>query len=118
VIQATGRWGDSYERSVEAEAILAELRGLNACQVCRRRLRTEYVGLSLVSRRPARACRSVAKSVRTAWMACPYCTADRVPLRPQPVPQAQGDSGSLSHRGAADCGSRRRRARTRPAVRP
>jgi RNA polymerase subunit RPABC4/transcription elongation factor Spt4 len=96
VVRPQGTMGDSYERSVEAEAILAELQlASNACQVCRRPIEDEYVVCPWCRSVLREACRSCGKSVRTAWMACPYCTADRVPLRPQPVPQARGDSGEL-----------------------
>jgi RNA polymerase subunit RPABC4/transcription elongation factor Spt4 len=96
VIRPQGTMGDSYERSVEAEAILAELQlASNACQTCRRPIEDEYVVCPWCRSVLREACRSCGKSVRTAWMACPYCTADRVPLRPQPVPHVRGESGEL-----------------------
>jgi RNA polymerase subunit RPABC4/transcription elongation factor Spt4 len=96
VIRPQGTMGDSYERSVEAEAILAELQlASNACQTCRRPIEDDYVVCPWCRSVLREACRSCGKSVRTAWMACPYCTADRVPLRPQPVPQARGEGGEL-----------------------
>jgi RNA polymerase subunit RPABC4/transcription elongation factor Spt4 len=92
VIRPQGTMGDSYERSVEAEAIMAELQlAANACQSCRRPIEDEYVVCPWCRSVLREGCRSCGRSVRTAWSACPYCTSDRVPLRPQPVPVRGGE---------------------------
>ncbi|HWC29155.1 MAG TPA: zinc ribbon domain-containing protein [Dehalococcoidia bacterium] len=96
VIRPQGTMGDSYERSVEAEAIMAELQlAANACQTCRRPIEDDFVVCPWCRSVLREACRNCGKSVRTAWAACPYCTADRVPVRPPAATAPRGDGGEL-----------------------
>jgi RNA polymerase subunit RPABC4/transcription elongation factor Spt4 len=120
VIRPQGTMGDSYERSVEAEAIMAELQlAANACQTCRRPMEDEYVicpWCRSVLREP---CRSCGKSVRTAWAACPYCTADRAPVRPQPIQQApRGDGSEMIPPRRAPAAAQQQRDPRNPPRRP
>jgi RNA polymerase subunit RPABC4/transcription elongation factor Spt4 len=121
VIRPQGTMGDSYERSVEAEAIMAELQlASNACQSCRRPIEDDFVICPWCRSVLREACRSCGRSVRTAWAACPYCTADRVPVRPQPLPQTPrgGEGEMLPPRRAPVQQQARQNPPRRPPVAP
>ena len=119
VIRPQGTMGDAYERSVEAEAIMSELQlSANACQGCRRPIDDEFVicpWCRIVLREP---CRSCGKSVRTNWSACPYCTADRMPFRPQPIAAPRGDGGEMIPPRRTAAPQPQRDARQNPPRRP
>jgi RNA polymerase subunit RPABC4/transcription elongation factor Spt4 len=82
VIRPQAPLADSYERSLESEAILHELQlAATSCHNCRRPIEDDFMvcpHCRSVLREP---CRSCAKLVRTTWSACPYCAIDRTPQR-------------------------------------
>ena len=85
VIRPQDTLADAFERSLEAEALLDELRGdPNSCQNCRQSLEGDFKicpNCKTVVREPCTAC---GRLVRTNWIACPYCAMDRAVSSPRP----------------------------------
>ena len=82
IIRPQAPLADSYERSLESEAILHELQlAATSCHNCRRPVDDDFVvcpHCRTVLREP---CRSCNRLVRTTWSACPYCAIERMPQR-------------------------------------
>jgi RNA polymerase subunit RPABC4/transcription elongation factor Spt4 len=88
VIRPQETLADTYERSLEAEAILHELQlDSNACQTCRRPVEQDFNVCPYCRTLLREPCRSCSRSVRTNWMVCPYCATDRAPQRPSAAPR-------------------------------
>ena len=86
VIRPQAQLSDSYERSLEAEAILHELQlAATSCHVCRRPIDEDYVICPHCRALLREPCRSCGRHVRTTWTACPYCAVERVQQRPSPA---------------------------------
>ena len=88
VVRPQATMSDAYERSLGAEAILHELQlAATACQSCQRPIDDDFnicPSCRTILREP---CRTCSRLIRTSWIACPYCAADRVPVR-QPLASA------------------------------
>jgi len=82
VIRPQAPLADSYERSLEAEAILHELQlAATSCHNCRRPIEDDYMVCPYCRSVLREPCRSCSKLVRTTWSACPYCAIERTPQR-------------------------------------
>src|ERR1043165_2202272 len=82
VIRPQAALADSYERSLESEAILHELQlAATSCHNCRRPIEDDYMVCPYCRTTLREPCRSCSKLVRTTWSACPYCAIDRTPQR-------------------------------------
>jgi hypothetical protein len=86
VIRPQSALADSYERSLEAEAILHELQlAATSCHVCRRPIEEDFVICPHCRALLREPCRSCGRHVRTTWTACPFCAVERVQPRPSPA---------------------------------
>jgi hypothetical protein len=82
VIRPQAPLADSYERSLESEAILHELQlAATSCHNCRRPIEDDYVVCPYCRSVLREPCRSCSRPVRTTWSACPYCAVERTPQR-------------------------------------
>jgi RNA polymerase subunit RPABC4/transcription elongation factor Spt4 len=82
VIRPQAALADSYERSLESEAILHELQlAATSCHNCRRPIEDDYMVCPYCRSVLREPCRSCSKLVRTTWSACPYCAIERTPQR-------------------------------------
>jgi RNA polymerase subunit RPABC4/transcription elongation factor Spt4 len=82
VIRPQAPLADSYERSLESEAILHELQlAATSCHNCRRPIEDDYMVCPYCRSVLREPCRSCSKLVRTTWSACPYCAIERTPQR-------------------------------------
>jgi RNA polymerase subunit RPABC4/transcription elongation factor Spt4 len=82
VIRPQSALADSYERSLESEAILHELQlAATSCHNCRRPIEDDYVVCPYCRSVLREPCRSCSRHVRTTWSACPYCAIERTPQR-------------------------------------
>jgi RNA polymerase subunit RPABC4/transcription elongation factor Spt4 len=82
VIRPQAPLADSYERSLESEAILHELQlAATSCQNCRRPIEDDYMVCPYCRSVLREPCRSCSKLVRTTWSACPFCAIERTPQR-------------------------------------
>jgi RNA polymerase subunit RPABC4/transcription elongation factor Spt4 len=76
-----------YERSLEEEALLQELEDQKACPTCKRRVHDEYLICPSCRTALKEACRNCSKPLQYAWVACPFCGAEK-PARSQQRPAA------------------------------
>jgi RNA polymerase subunit RPABC4/transcription elongation factor Spt4 len=82
VIRPQAPLADSYERSLESEAILHELQlAATSCHNCRRPIEDDFMVCPHCRTTLREPCRSCSKLVRTTWSACPYCAIERTPAR-------------------------------------
>jgi RNA polymerase subunit RPABC4/transcription elongation factor Spt4 len=87
---------ESYERSLEAEAMLHELElDASACPNCRRPIESDFnvcPQCRILLREP---CVNCNKLVRTNWAACAYCGMERAPVRTAPLPREAATTAPL-----------------------
>jgi hypothetical protein len=79
-----------YERSLEEEALLQELEDQKACPTCRRRVHDDFLICPSCRTQLKETCRSCAKPLSYAWVACPFCGLEKPPregLGPRPARQ-------------------------------
>ena len=82
VIRPQAPLADSYERSLESEAILHELQlAATSCHNCRRPIEDDFMVCPYCRSVLREPCRSCSKLVRTTWSACPFCAIERTPSR-------------------------------------
>ncbi|MEX2080175.1 MAG: zinc ribbon domain-containing protein [Dehalococcoidia bacterium] len=100
-----------YERSLEEEALLQELEDQKSCPTCKRRVYEEYLICPSCRTQLKEPCRSCAKPLSYAWMACPFCGLEKPPrevLAPRPARPALSSARAANGRQAPP---------SRPAVR-
>ena len=68
-----------YERSLEEEALLQELEDQKACPTCKRRVHDDFLICPSCRTRLKEPCRSCAKPLSYAWVACPFCGLEKPP---------------------------------------
>jgi Double zinc ribbon len=68
-----------YERSLEEEALLQELEDQKACPTCKRRVQDEFLICPSCRTQLKETCRSCAKPLSYAWVACPFCGLEKPP---------------------------------------
>lgn len=88
-----------YERSLEEEALLQELEDQKACPTCKRRVHDEFLICPSCRTQLKEPCRSCAKPLSYAWVACPYCGLEKPPrehLGPRPAARPPGRPGATT----------------------
>jgi Double zinc ribbon len=88
-----------YERSLEEEALLQELEDQKACPTCKRRVHDEFLICPSCRTQLKEPCRSCAKPLSYAWVACPYCGLEKPPrehLGPRPGTRSPGRPGAAT----------------------
>lgn len=119
---------ETYERSLEADALVHELEDQRLCPSCRRRVEEDYV-ICPYCRAPLREpCTHCGRALSLAWSACPYCGRDRAPASARPsqelpafarVPTESGAGASPRGQSGRPAQARpRRRAAGTPTPRP
>lgn len=68
---------EQYNRQLEAEAFLREIRQENACPECNRAITDDFVACPYCAATLQTACPECGRNLKTAWVMCPFCTADR-----------------------------------------
>jgi hypothetical protein len=81
-----------YERSLEEEALLQELEDQKSCPTCKRRVHDDFLICPSCRTQLKEPCRSCAKPLSYAWVACPFCGLEKPPrehlgARPARTPQ-------------------------------
>lgn len=64
---------EAYERSLEEEALLAELQDQPSCPECRRAVGDDYVVCPHCAAQLREPCVACARPLSNSWIACPYC---------------------------------------------
>ncbi len=68
---------ESYNRQLEAEALLREVSKDAVCATCRRAVGTDYVYCPYCTAQLQSACESCERLLQASWTMCPYCAAPR-----------------------------------------
>lgn len=82
---------ESYERSLEEEALLQEIEGKSTCPACSQRVQEDWQACPHCFTRLKKPCVQCRRMLELSWQVCPYCTA--------PQSQAASDqvAGTLQH---------------------
>ena len=83
---------ETYDRQLEAEALLHEIQEQASCPSCRRRIDDDFVACPYCRTSLRTPCENCSRALATTWVLCPYCSATRAPV-------------SLQNRRANDGGS-------------
>ncbi len=76
VVRPQERIGDSYERTLAEEALLAELETVKNCPTCRRRVHDDWIVCPTCRTRLNRVCPNCGKLVGLDWSICAWCGTD------------------------------------------
>lgn len=77
---------ESYERSLEEEALLQEIEEKPVCPGCKQRVREDWLACPHCHTRLAKPCTRCGRTLELSWDICPYCTTATVPsLGPEAV---------------------------------
>lgn len=79
-----------YERSLEEEALLQDLEDQKACPTCKRRVMDDFLVCPSCRTQLKEPCRSCAKPLSYAWVACPFCGLEKPPREGQPPRGTRG----------------------------
>jgi hypothetical protein len=88
ILRPRNTLAELYERSLEEEALLQELEDQKACPTCKRRVHDDFLICPSCRTRLKEPCRSCAKPLSYAWVACPFCGLEKPPregMGPRPV---------------------------------
>jgi RNA polymerase subunit RPABC4/transcription elongation factor Spt4 len=83
---------DSYDRQLEAEALLHEIQDQAACPRCRRKIDQDFVACPYCRTALRTPCEHCARPMASTWVLCPYCGTER----PQPAPERAGPAAALT----------------------
>ena len=100
-----------YERSLEEEALLQDLEDQKACPTCKRRVMDDFLVCPSCRTQLKEPCRSCAKPLSYAWVACPFCGLEKAPREGHPQrgtrgPQRPGNAPAGPGRQAAQMAGR------------
>ncbi len=76
VVRPQERIGETYERTLAEEALLAELETVKNCPVCRRRVHDDWIVCPTCRTRLNRVCPNCGKLVGLDWSICAWCGTD------------------------------------------
>jgi hypothetical protein len=82
---------ESYDRQLEAEALLHEIQEQATCPSCRRRIDDDFITCPFCRTSLRSPCDSCGKALATTWVLCPYCSAARAPVALVSSRQRSGD---------------------------
>ena len=80
---------DTYERSLEQEALLQAIEEPETCPGCGQRVRGEYLYCPSCHTRLKTACPGCGRPLHRSWSLCPYCGTSIAPQALEPVPTSQ-----------------------------
>ncbi len=81
---------DTYDRQLEAEALLHELQEQATCPACRRKVDDDFLTCPYCRTALRVPCATCARPMSSSWVLCPFCGADR----PLPTPMARPASAA------------------------
>jgi len=80
---------EAYDRQLEAQAILHEMREQPTCPTCRRRVNEEFVACPFCRAALRVPCETCNRPLASGWVLCPFCGEDRMPaIKAAPTVQA------------------------------
>lgn len=88
VLRPKSTLAETYDRQLEAEALLHEIQEQATCPSCRRKVEQDFVACPYCRSTLRVACESCGRALMSSWVLCPYCGTNRVtaaPPRPEPA---------------------------------
>lgn len=82
ILRPSETLAERYDRQLEAQALLNEIREQPACPACRRKVSEDFVTCPYCRSALRTPCASCAKPLAPGWIACPWCGAERVVAAP------------------------------------
>jgi hypothetical protein len=79
---------DTYERSLEQEALLQAIEEPEICPGCGQRVKGEYLFCPSCHTKLKRACPACNRPIHLRWALCPYCGTNVAPQVVEPVPNS------------------------------
>ncbi len=76
---------DTFDRQLEAEALLHEIQKQATCPSCRRKIDADFVSCPFCRTPLRQPCEACGKPLSASWVLCPFCAHER------PMPQAADD---------------------------
>jgi hypothetical protein len=83
---------DTYERSLEQEALLQAIEEPENCPACGQRVKSTYLFCPACHTRLKKACTHCSQPLHLRWSLCPYCGASVTPQAIEPVPASKPES--------------------------
>lgn len=82
---------ESYERSLEEEALLQGIEEVERCAGCGNRVRADYLVCPNCNTKLKKGCRACGRALNLSWSVCPYCGTPQISSAahiPAPPPEA------------------------------
>jgi ribosomal protein L32 len=92
---------DTYERSLEQEALLQAIEEPEVCPGCGQRVRSEYLFCPSCHTKLKRPCPSCGQAMHLRWALCPYCGMSVTPQVLEPVPEPEEEMTESTEESAA-----------------
>jgi hypothetical protein len=92
---------DTYERSLEQEALLQAIEEPEVCPGCGQRVRSEYLFCPSCHTKLKRPCPSCDQAMHLRWALCPYCGMSVTPQVLEPVPEPEEEMTESTQEPAA-----------------
>src|SRR5689334_11150532 len=92
---------DSYDRQLEAEALLHEIQDQATCPTCRRKVDNEFIACPYCRSTLRTPCDTCGKPMSSTWVLCPYCGKEQAPApvaSSTPVRQEESAVTSMASR--------------------
>ncbi len=83
---------DTYERSLEQEALLQAIEEPEICPGCGQRVKGDYLYCPACHTRLKKACLGCGHPLHLSWSLCPYCGASIAPQVIEPVPASKPEA--------------------------
>lgn len=124
IIRPQEKIGETFERNLAEEALLAEVEAIRSCPNCRRRINDEWIICPTCRTRLNRVCPNCGKLVGLDWSLCAWCGKDFerrdagpvAAMAPRPDQPELIDTPSLGSRGGVGRADRSPQARPRPGA--
>jgi RNA polymerase subunit RPABC4/transcription elongation factor Spt4 len=123
VVRPQEKIGETYERTLAEEALLAEVEAIKTCPTCTRRVHEEWIICPTCRTRLNRVCPNCSRLVGLDWSLCAWCGKDferREFAAVEPLPDLE-DTGRLARggeRARAAVRAATPRSMARPTSRP
>src|SRR5579859_6646196 len=120
IIRPQEKIGETFERNLAEEALLAEVEAIKSCPTCRRRINDEWIICPTCRTRLNRVCPNCGKLVGLDWSLCAWCGKDfeRRDLAPVAAIASHRDEPALTDtapvRNRVGAGGSERAAHARP----
>jgi RNA polymerase subunit RPABC4/transcription elongation factor Spt4 len=106
IIRPHEKIGETYERNLAEEALLAEVESIKSCPTCARRVNEEWIICPTCRTRLNRVCPNCSRLVGLDWSLCAWCGKDFERAAPALGPAASARPTTITPLPSADDASR------------